>query len=93
MGLPSGRAGQPIFDPSPTRNAGMEFGGTPLTPQASQKQAVPFPQGGMMPLTPLPEALPQFTSQESEALRNRFMSQQFPNGFPGGGGNKGGGIF
>ena len=71
MGLPAGRLGQPIFNPSPTVNAGMEFGGSPFT-QSTQKQPIPR----QMPnLTIMPESLPQFTSQESEVLRNQFMQR------------------
>ena len=73
----------------------MEYGGNPFNPnQQAMKQPVPFAQ---LPL--LPEAMSQFTPQESEALKNQFMNTQFPNGlpkilqgpFPGSGGM--GGIF
>lgn len=95
MGLPSGKLGQPVFDPTPTRNAGMEFGGNPFT-MPNQRQAVPFPQAGILQgMTPSPESLPQFTPQESEALKNRFMEQQFPKGLPWGNQGSGnmGGLF
>ena len=88
MGLPSSRLGTPIFNPSATVNAGMEYGGSPFT-QSTQKQ--PIPAQTMPNLTITPESLPQFTQQESEVLRNQFL-QRFGGGMRGGN-NPFGGMF
>ena len=91
MGLPAGRLGQPIFTPSPTQNAGMEYGGSPFT-QSTQKQAIPAQT--MPNLTMMPESLPQFTSQEADVLKKQFMDK-FGSGMGGpfGSGSPFGGMF
>ena len=91
MGLPEGNLGKPIFQPTPTQG-GFEYGGNLPTPKASQAQPVPFPTGqaqtpqspGILPIAP--ESLPNFTQQESDALKNRFFQYQFGKGNPFGGG-------
>lgn len=67
MGLPQGRLGEPVFQPTPTQGATMEYGGNAPT-QTGQRQAVPG-------FTLMPESLPQFAPEEAKALQEQFRNR------------------